>query len=189
MSNQDSLHVLYASQAALKYAVPKPKCKQASLRNSTRSLEERRVEPLGNLKKGFTVRNTRGLPFNASYACTVMHEGSDHSFQSLLSYQSTPQSRIPPGGGPSWAYLPYLPLESKAREGKNETQAKHAFMHACVCSHQGYKKGGWCVRTVVMVSPALHRRTGPLVPHDNQVKHTGLVCIVRSMHIACLVLP
>ena len=43
--------MLYASQADLKYAVPEPKYKQASLRNSTRSLKERRVEPLGNLNK------------------------------------------------------------------------------------------------------------------------------------------
>ena len=58
--NQDSLHMLYASQA-----VPKPKYKQARLKTSTRSLIERGVEPLRNLNKGFTVRTTRGLPFNA----------------------------------------------------------------------------------------------------------------------------
>ena len=31
------------------------------------------MESLGNLNKSFTVRNTRGLPFNAPYACTGMH--------------------------------------------------------------------------------------------------------------------
>ena len=93
------------------------------------------MEPLGNLNKGFTVRNTRGLPFNASCECTGMHEGSNLSLQSLFSYQSTPQSRTPPGGGPSTAYLPYLPLESEARERNNRTQAQQAFMHACVCSN------------------------------------------------------
>ena len=34
------------------------------------------MEPLGNLNKGFTVRTTRGLPFNAPCECTSMHEGS-----------------------------------------------------------------------------------------------------------------
>ena len=38
-------------------------------------------------------------------------------------------------GGPSWAYSPYLPLESEARERRNEKQTKQAFMHACVCSN------------------------------------------------------
>ena len=33
--------------------------KQASLRNSARSLIERRAEPLGNLNKGNTVRTSR----------------------------------------------------------------------------------------------------------------------------------
>ena len=50
--------------------------KQASARSSTRSLIERRVEPLGNLNKGYTVRTPRGLPFDASYACTGMHSFS-----------------------------------------------------------------------------------------------------------------
>ena len=47
--------------------------KQASLKSSTRSLRDRRVEPLGNLNKGYTVRTLCGLPFDASYACTGMH--------------------------------------------------------------------------------------------------------------------
>ena len=49
--------------------------KQAE-KNSTRSLIERRVDSLGNLNKSSTVRNTRGLPFNAPYACTGMHRFS-----------------------------------------------------------------------------------------------------------------
>ena len=61
--NQDYLRVLYASHIAVSYAVLKPQYKQASLRNSTRSLIERGVEPLGNLDKGCTERTTRGLPF------------------------------------------------------------------------------------------------------------------------------
>ena len=55
--------------------------------------------------------------------------------QSLLSTQSIPRSRSPPGGGPFWAYLPHLPLESEAREGRNEPQAMQAFMRVCVCSN------------------------------------------------------
>ena len=58
LRNQDYLHVFYASQVALQYAVLKPRCKQASLRNSTRSLIERGVEPLGSLNKSCTVRRT-----------------------------------------------------------------------------------------------------------------------------------
>ena len=81
------------------------------------------------------MRNTCGLPFNASCECTGMHKSSNLSVQSVLSDQFTPQSRTPPGAGPSWAYLPYLPLGSKARERRNGTQAKQAFMHACVCSN------------------------------------------------------
>ena len=49
--------------------------------------------------------------------------------------QSKAGSRSPRGGGSSWAYLPYLPLESEAREKENESQARQAFMHACVCSN------------------------------------------------------
>ena len=64
---------------------PKPGYKQASLRNSTRSLKERRVEPLGNLNKGCTVRNTCGLPFNAAYGCTDMHEFANPLLQSFFS--------------------------------------------------------------------------------------------------------
>ena len=93
------------------------------------------MEPLGNLNKGFTEGTTCCLPFTASYVCTFMHDVYSHLFQSLFSYQSTPQSRTLPEGGPSWAYLRYLPLESEARERENESQARQAFMHACVCSN------------------------------------------------------
>ena len=53
------------------------------------------------------------------------------------------------------------------REGRNETQAKQAFMHACVCSNQCYKKGRLVCTSSCHGCPALHRRTGPLAPHDN----------------------
>ena len=128
LRNQDYLHVLYASQVALYYTVGKPKCKQASLRNSTLSLIELGVEPLGSLNKGFTVRTTRRLPFNVSYACTFMQESYKHLFQSCFSYQSTPQSRTLPGVGPTWFYLPYSPLESKSKCGGDETR-RNAYVH------------------------------------------------------------
>ena len=48
--------------------------KQANSRNAARSFIERRVEPLRNLNKGHTERTLRGLPFDASYARTSMHE-------------------------------------------------------------------------------------------------------------------
>ena len=75
--NQASRHVLYASQADLYYDVHLPSYKQASLRNSTRSFIECRVESLGNLNKSCTVRDTRGLSFDAPYACTGMHRFSN----------------------------------------------------------------------------------------------------------------
>ena len=34
------------------------------------------MESLGSLDKSFIVRNTRGLPFHAPYACTGMHRFS-----------------------------------------------------------------------------------------------------------------
>ena len=73
LRNENYLHVLYASQVAQQYAVVKPRCKQASLGNSTRSLRERGVEPLGSPNNSCTMRISRGLPINASYACTSMH--------------------------------------------------------------------------------------------------------------------
>ena len=128
--NQDSLHVLYASQAALEYTVPKPKYKQASLGNSTPSLIERGVEPLGNLNKGFTVRTTRGLPFNASYACTFMHEFCNHVYQSHFHTQITNCTKGWPLLG-----LPTLLTAGEREQGgvEIETQASKSFMPMCVC--------------------------------------------------------
>ena len=47
-------------------------------------LIERRVEPLGNLNKGYTVRTSRALPFDASYACTGMHNFSISCYSYLI---------------------------------------------------------------------------------------------------------
>ena len=96
-----------------------------------------------------------------------MHEHARVCDQPVFFPHSVPRSRTAPGGGPSWAYSPYLPLESETRESRNETQAKQAFMHACVCSNQCYKKGRLVCTSSCHGCPALHRRTGPLAPHDN----------------------
>ena len=98
LRNKDYLHVLYASQVALEYTVLKPRCKQASLRNSSRSLIERGVESLDSLNKSFTVRNTRGLPFDAPYACTGMHNFFHSSLSYLILPNITNHSVTQPGG-------------------------------------------------------------------------------------------
>ena len=98
LSNQDYLHLLYASGVALYHTVLKPRCKQASIGSSTGSLLERGSEPLGSLNKSFTVRNTRGLPFDASYACKGMHNSSHSSFSDLILLNITNRSVTQPGG-------------------------------------------------------------------------------------------
>ena len=74
----------------------------------------------------YTVSTPRGLPFNASYACTGMQEFGDVLFLTTLSQSIhtplCPHSLTPPGAGPSWAYSPYLPLEN---ESKRENGTKH----------------------------------------------------------------
>ena len=146
--------------------------KQASLRNSARSLIERRAEPLGNPNKGHTVRTPRGLPFDASYACTSMHEFGSPLFLTNPS-QSNHTQRVrqlltQPGDGPSWAYSPYLPLERESKWGCGTRHKRSkAPMHACVCSSQCYKRGRFVCKSSCHGYPALHRKTGPVVPHDN----------------------
>ena len=56
------------------------------------------MEPLGNLNKSYTVRTPRGLPFNASYACTNMHRVPNFSFYYLILHNLTNQSVTQPGG-------------------------------------------------------------------------------------------
>ena len=102
------------------------------LRNSICSLMKRRVEPLGNVNKFRAVRTSLGLPFSASYACTGMHEFGNLLFLTILCQSiHTPlcqQSLTEPGGGPSWAYSPYLPLENV---NKWECRAKHKRGRTC----------------------------------------------------------
>ena len=55
------------------------------------------MESLGNLNKSYTVRNTRGLPFHASYACTGMHRLSCSTFSLLILTIKTNHSVTQPG--------------------------------------------------------------------------------------------
>ena len=48
--------------------------------------------------KSYTVRTSRGLPLNASYACTNMHRAPNFSFSCLILHNLTNQSVTQPGG-------------------------------------------------------------------------------------------
>ena len=82
------------------------------------------------------MRTTRGLPFSASSACTVMREVLNYLFQSLFFSTNLPhnhklyQGVAPPG-------LTYLTYRWRTKQGKEEskTQARQAFLHSCVCSN------------------------------------------------------
>ena len=93
-----------------------------------------RAESLGNLNKGHTLRTSRGLPFDASYACTSMHELGSCLFLTIQSQtihtQRWSQSLTQPGGGHSCANLPYLPLE-RERESKLVVETKHKRSKHC----------------------------------------------------------
>ena len=56
------------------------------------------MEPLGNLNKSCTVRTSRGLPFNASYACTDGHRVPNFSYSCLILHKLTNKSVTQPGG-------------------------------------------------------------------------------------------
>ena len=56
------------------------------------------MEPLGSLNKSCTVRTSRGLPINASYACADMHRVPNFSFSYLIILNITNQSVTLPGG-------------------------------------------------------------------------------------------
>ena len=81
------------------------------------------MEPLGNLNKGFTVRNTRSLPFNVSCECTGKHKGFNFSLLSPF-FPTNPhlnheihQEVAPPG-------LTYLDHRWKAIQMRGETEHK-----------------------------------------------------------------
>ena len=131
LGSQDYLHVLYASQVALQYTVLKPQYKQASLRNSTRSLIERGTEPLGNLNKGCTERTTCGLPFTTcvnARACT--------RFVTILSNlllfpnNSTNNHELHQGLAPPG--LTYLTYRWRVKQSEGKTKHKRDTT-LCIC--------------------------------------------------------
>ena len=84
------------------------------------------------------MRNTCGLPFNAPYACTGMHQSCNRVFEPFLFQQSIPLLITNSTRG--WPLLGLLTLPTAGEREKvseeNETQAKQAFMHACLYSNQ-----------------------------------------------------
>ena len=94
----------------------------------------------------------------------------------FLSFDTNHNQKLNQGGGPSWAYPPYLPLESEASEGADEKQAKQAFMHACVYSNQS-------ISSLIMVESsnlslysmfALHQR------ESAETRDKECACCIRS---------
>ena len=83
------------------------------------------MEPLGNLNKSCTVRTSRGLPFNASYACTDMHRVPNFSFSCLILLNITNQSVTQPGGD----HLLGLPtfLTTHRMNAEENTSAKQPY--------------------------------------------------------------
>ena len=129
----------------------------ASLRNSARSLIERRAEPLGNLNKGHTERTLCGLPCDVSYGCTSMHQFGSDLFLTTQSPSNTTQrwseSLSQPGGGPSLAYSPYLPLERGSKWVVETKHKRSKRVCAQICSLiRATKKGGGAVTAVVTVA-------------------------------------
>ena len=80
------------------------------------------MESLGNLSKNFTVRNTRGLPFNAPYACVGMHRFS-HSTLFLLILPNTTNYSVTQPGGELLLGLPTL-LTTHHVNAEEDTSAK-----------------------------------------------------------------
>ena len=80
------------------------------------------VDPLGSLNKSFTVRNMRGLPFDAPYACTGMHNFS-HSFFSYLILASITNHSVTERGGDLLLGLPTL-LTTHHVNAEEDTSAK-----------------------------------------------------------------
>ena len=89
------------------------------------------MEPLGNLNKGFTVRTTRGLPFNVPCEYTSMHKDSNRLFLPSLfhnPYQEHELSRRWPLLG-----LPTLPTAGeRSKEGKKRVTSE-ASVYARLC--------------------------------------------------------
>ena len=80
------------------------------------------MKSLGNLNKSFAVRNTHGLPFDAAFACTGMH----NFFHSSLSYLILPNisnHSVPQPGGELLSGLPTL-LTTHHVNAEEDTSAK-----------------------------------------------------------------
>ena len=82
------------------------------------------------------MRNTLGLPLNAPYACTVMHETVNQPFQSFLLQQSIPlnhelnQGVAPPG----FTHLTYCWRAKQVEEKKEKKQNTcEASVYALMC--------------------------------------------------------
>ena len=62
-----------------------------------------------------------------------MHEYALPTWANLLICASI---LTPPGGGPAWAYLPYLPLGSEARwEDKRGAREERCYAPVCMSNH------------------------------------------------------
>ena len=84
-----------------------------------------------NLNKGFTVRTTRGLPSNAPWECTGMHEGSNRLFLPSLSHNPHPDHELNQG----WPLLglPTLPTAGERSKGERKRVTSEASLYARVC--------------------------------------------------------
>ena len=71
------------------------------------------------------MRTPRGLPFNASYACTNMHRVPNFSFYCLILHNLTNQSVTQPGGELVLG-LPTLLTRHQVNAARN-TSAKHPY--------------------------------------------------------------
>ena len=123
------------------------------------------------------MRTTRGLPFNASYASTVMHEVLNHLCQSLFFLTNLYhnhelyQGVAPPG----LTYLTYR-WTAKQGEGESETQARQAFMHSCVCSNHPMTPLIICN----LFNLALYRLLALLHGSYTETRDKKCVCCIRS---------
>ena len=101
------------------------------------------------------MRTTRGLLFNAPCECRSMHEGSKRLFLSSHFQQSVPLSIMNSTRG--WALLGLLTLPAageREQEGKDTKQKRSKPL--CTRLYvliSATKRGGWCVRAVVIVDP------------------------------------
>ena len=80
------------------------------------------MESLGKLNKSCTVRNSCGLPFNASYACTGMHRFTSSTYSHQIEPTTTNHS-VTQLGGELLLGLPTL-LTTHHVNAEEDTSAK-----------------------------------------------------------------